>query len=66
MSGKWTQWLPEAVASQAFSGDNKRVRTFLQALKEEWTSNKDSLTPADRSQATLKWVSLSHRQAPAL
>ena len=66
MSGKWTQWLPEAVASQAFPGDSKRVRTFLQALKEEWTSNKDCLTPADRSQATLKWVSLSHRHATAL
>ena len=60
MVASWTGWLPQPVAQGAKS-DKERLSTFFSALKHDWESNKTALDSAERSQATLQWLSLFHR-----
>ena len=55
----WTEWLPPPVASRLKDTEQNRVQQLFKGIRDDWQRNKN-LNPADRSQATLKWLSLYH------
>ena len=55
----WAEWLPPAVASGIEKAEKNRVKILFEAVRDDWERNKN-LNPADRSQATLRWLSLYH------
>ena len=55
----WVEWLPPSVASGIEEAEQHRVKELFEAIRDDWQRNK-SLNPADRSQATLRWLSLYH------
>ncbi len=55
----WVEWLPPSVAPGIEKSEQHRVKELFEAVRDEWQRNKN-LNSADRSQATLRWLSLYH------
>ena len=56
------QWLPPPVAKEAQRRERALFGNLFRALAEDWKASKD-LPPAERSQASLRWISLVNRCA---
>ena len=56
------QWLPPPVAKEAQWRERALFGNLFRALAEDWEASKD-LPPAERSQASLRWISLVNRCA---
>ena len=61
----WRDWLPAELAAQVKEKEPSRFTACIRALKAEWDANATK-SSADRSQATLPWVSLFKRCGPVL
>ena len=55
----WVEWLPPSVAPGIEKAEQHRVKELFEAIRVDWQRN-EKLNPADRSQATLRWLSLYH------
>ena len=54
------QWLPPPVAEEAQRRERALFGNLFRALAEDWEASKD-LPPAERNQASLRWISLVNR-----
>lgn len=57
-------WLPADLPARVSASEPRRFRECIAGLKADWEANA-SKTGAERSQATLEWVSLIQRHVPA-
>lgn len=57
------EWLPPPVADEARRREGALFGTLFRALAADWESCA-GLPSAERSQASLKWISLINRRAP--
>ena len=57
------EWLPPPVADEALRREGALFGTLFRALAADWEASAD-LPSAERSQASLRWISMINRRAP--
>lgn len=56
----YREWLPPPIAQEALNRESTLFGNLFRALAEDWEASRD-LPSAERSQASLKWISLVNR-----